>query len=264
MKYSSILITGASSGLGAEFARQLAPHCEQMILVARRKKRLQELADELTKEFSSLDIQLESVDLSDKNESLAFVQKIKEGQYTPEFLINNAGLGDLGSFALSDWDKLEKMLRVNMLALTQLTHAVVPSMRAKKRGFILNVSSMASIMPIPDFSAYAASKAYVTSFSEALRLELREDGIFVTALCPGPVKTEFGEIATRDDRKEMPMKAWTFVAKELVVNEAIKAIEINKPLHFPGWFIRFGSFFLSHLPLCLLRMILATRPRRTD
>ena len=115
----------------------------------------------------------------------------------PDLLVNNAGLGDYGEFAAADWERVEAMLRVNIRALTRLCHAVVPAMRELGGGSIINVSSLASIVPMPDFAVYAATKAYVTSFSEALRLEVETHGIRVLALCPGPVPTEFGDVARR-------------------------------------------------------------------
>ena len=108
-----------------------------------------------------------------------------------DLLINNAGLGDLGAFATADPERVDAMMQVNMVALTRLTRALLPAMIAQKRGAILNVSSSASFLPIPNFAVYAATKAYVTSFSEALRSELHGTGVGVTALCPGPVRTEF-------------------------------------------------------------------------
>src|SRR5205807_10160546 len=114
-----------------------------------------------------------------------------------DILINNAGLGDYGSFATSDPERNDRIIQVNIAALTKLTRALLPQMIARKRGAILNVSSSAGFLPIPGMNVYAASKAYVNSFSEALRAEVRDAGVTVTALCPGPVHTEFGDAAKR-------------------------------------------------------------------
>lgn len=265
MRYSEAIITGASSGLGEEFAKQLAPNAKRLVLIARRGDRLEQLKQTLICEFPSLEVINEVVDLNDDAQIAPLAEKITSGKYQPDLLVNNAGLGDLGSFANSEWSRVETMLKLNMIVLTRMAYAVVGGMKQRKRGAILNVSSMASIMPIPDFAGYAATKAYVTSFSEALRLELKEDGIAVTALCPGPVKTEFGDVATRDpEMSEIPMKEQAFVTKERVVAEALDAIKANKARTFPGTFIKLASYGILSLPRPLLRALLAKRPRRID
>jgi len=265
MRYDCAIITGASAGLGEEFAKQLAPHTQQIVLVARRGDRLEILKSNLLTEHPELDVICCPVDLNDSEQRHAFLQPILNNEITPDLLINNAGMGDLGTFAKSEWDKVDSMLSLNMNVLTQLCHAVAPGMKERKNGHILNVSSMASIMPIPDFSAYAATKAYVTSFSEALRLELNEDNIHVTALCPGPVHTEFGNVATRNPkRKDIPMKESAYVRKEKVVAQGLAALQKNKPRIYPGFKIRVACHALRWTPLPALRWIMGKRPRRID
>jgi short-subunit dehydrogenase len=155
------------------------------------------------------------------------------------------------------------MMRLNMEALTHLTALFVPAMRQKRRGTIVQISSLASILPIPDFAVYAATKAYVTSFTEALRIELREDGIRVLAVCPGPVHTEFGQVASRAAGASFDgMRESFYVSKEQVVAETIRAVDANQARVYPGKKIALAAWGISRLPISILRRIMATRPRR--
>src|ERR1043166_9616212 len=183
------LITGASSGIGREFARQLANRARTLILVARRSERLADLRDELLNRNPNLNVHLRVVDLADKAQIEFLVDSLAHDRIDVDLLINNAGVGDSGPFAKSDPARNEQMLLVNVVALTSLTHRLLPQMIAKRRGGILNVSSSAGLFSIPGDAVYAATKAYVTSFSEALRAELRGKGVSVCAVCPGPVQT---------------------------------------------------------------------------
>lgn len=256
------LITGASAGLGEEFARQLAPRCRNMVLVARRGDRLAALSAELS---SLHDVKLRcfEADLSDTAQRKQLHAALAEKSLFPDLLINNAGLGDYGTFIDAQWEKLESMMRVNMEALTHLSHLFLPAMQERKHGAIVNISSLASILPIPDFSVYAATKAFVSSFSEALRIELREHGISVLAVCPGPVHTEFGKVAARGEGEAFDgMREWFYVDKERVVAESIRAMDNDQARVYPGWQIAIAAAGISLLPLAILRLIMATRPRR--
>ena len=191
------LITGGSAGIGREFARQLAPCARTLVLVARREQRLNELRDELRSQNRQLNVYVRAVDLCDKSQIDELVRRLEENRIEVDFLINNAGLGDYGSFATSNPERDAQIIQVNIVALTSLTRRLLPQMISRKRGAILNVSSSAGFLPIPGMAVYAASKAYANSFSEALRAELCGTGVTVTALCPGPVHTEFGDVAIR-------------------------------------------------------------------
>jgi short-subunit dehydrogenase len=191
------LITGASAGLGAEFARQLAPYARELILVARRVDRLEALRDELLSLHPHLSIQIYGADVGREEQRTALADWLVSQNVKVDFLVNNAGLGDHGTFESSEWERVRAMLDVNISALTHLTHLLLPSMTAGGRAAILNVSSVASFFPLPNMAVYSATKAYVTSLSEALAIELRPRGITVTALCPGPVPTEFFSVARR-------------------------------------------------------------------
>jgi short-subunit dehydrogenase len=261
--YSCALVTGASSGLGEEFALQLAPRVGQLVLVARRAALLEDLAERLRAQVPQLEVVVLAADLTDPAERQRLVATLAGRGLTPDLLVNNAGMGDYGEFATAEWPRLEAMIRLNMEALTHLTHALVPAMIRGGGGAVINVSSIASLMPIPDFAVYAATKAYVTSFSEALRIELRGHGIPVLALCPGPVHTGFGKVAKRGEQgRNMPGHEWFYVPREQVVAEALVALDRNQPRVYPSLKIAAAAVVLSVLPLVLLRLALGLRPRK--
>jgi uncharacterized protein len=256
------LITGASAGIGREFARQLAGRARSLILIARREQRLDELRDELEQQYPDLAVSLRKTDLADLvqlNELLAWLDREK---IDVDLLINNAGLGDSGAFATSDPIRNEQMTLVNIVALTTLTRHLLPRMIARGRGGILNVSSSAGFLPIPDFAVYAATKAYVTSFSEALRAELRGTGVSVCALCPGPVHTEFQEVAKRPGAQPDTGPEFVFVPVKEVVCDALTALEADRPLVIPGFPMKLGMFLLRITPMSILRLLSRFSPRR--
>ena len=191
------MITGASSGLGAEFARQLAPVAGTLVLVARRAVSLDEMKLELEARYTGLRVVVYVMDLTRENQNRDFVEWLKREKIRVNFLVNNAGMGDRGPFVTGDGAKIQAMLELNVVALTRLTHDLLPMLVEGGRGAILNVSSIAGLIPLPHMSVYAATKAYVNSFSDGLRMELRDTGITVTAVLPGPVETEFGRVASR-------------------------------------------------------------------
>ncbi|MCP5535527.1 MAG: SDR family oxidoreductase [Akkermansiaceae bacterium] len=257
------MVTGASSGLGAEFARQLAPECEAMILVARRGDLLKQLASELDLSSPGTEVHCVPTDLTHVGDREGLFKMLEAMAFTPDLLVNNAGMGDYGEFSSSSWRKVDSMMQVNMVALTHLTHGFLPGMIAGGGGDILNVSSLASILPIPDFAVYAATKAYVTSFSEALRIELRSHGINVLALCPGPVHTAFGSVAQRGGHANVtPGGEMVYVSSEQVVAEGISALQRGKARHYPGLKVAVAAAAIGLLPIAALRLIMGRRPRK--
>ncbi len=258
------LITGASAGIGREFARQLAGRARSMILVARREERLTELRDELQQQHPKLDVQIRTVDLANLAQLKELMESLNRDQVDVDLLINNAGLGDAGLFATSDPTRDEQMLLVNVVALTSIARHLLPQMIAKRRGGILNVSSSAGFLPIPGDAVYAATKAYVTSLSEALRAELRGTGVSVCALCPGPVHTEFQEVANRPGRKVKPGPGPDFlqVSTEQVVREGLAALEADRPMVIPGFVMKFAMFVSRLIPMPVLRLLFRLSPVR--
>jgi short-subunit dehydrogenase len=258
---STALITGASSGIGAEFARQLAPIAAQLILVARREDRLEELAEQLRVENPALRVAVRPTDLTNMSDTQLLCDWIETEGFELDLLINNAGLGDHGPFETADWSRLDEMLQVNVVALTYLCHRLVPSLRYHRPGAILNVSSMASMMPIPGLGVYAATKAYVSSFSESLRAELAGTGVGVTHLCPGPVETEFASVARRDNQPTpgQVTPEMLEVSVQQVVSEALHAIAHDRPRVVPGALAKLAAVTIALAPLFLLRFFLARR-----
>lgn len=257
------LITGASSGLGLEYARQLAPRVKTLVLVARRENLLEEIATDLVEKHPHLRVKTFVADLANDAGRNHLINALSQEELYPDCLLNNAGMGDYGEFRSSEWAKTEQMIRLNMEALTHLTHALLPGLIAR-RGAILNVSSLASVLPIPDFAVYAATKAYVTSFSEGLRLELRDQGVRVLAVCPGPVKTGFGDVARRRTTSKLPVKEAFYVPAEKVVRDSLRALLLDQPRVYPGLKVAATAALIGLLPMAAVRFIMAARPRRSD
>lgn len=250
------LITGASAGIGREFACQLAGRAGALVLVARRLNRLEELRVELTKKDPNLNVHCRAVDLSQPSQIEEFLAWLAREGIAIDFLINNAGLGDRGPFATGEPQRLHEMLAVNVAALTMLTRALLPAMLERKRGAILNVSSSAGFLPIRKMAVYAASKSYVTSFSESIRGEVRKQGIVVSALCPGPVDTEFSSVARRSIGKQpYPSPSLVHVPVEAVVRAGLAGIENNKPLVIPGIVMKIAMLLVRLTPMAILRRI---------
>ncbi len=256
------LITGASAGIGEEFARQLAGRAAALILVARRADRLEALRGWLVSKHPELRVITQVADVTSADDRTALVERLADEGLVPDLLVNNAGVGDYGEFVSGEWSKIERMLHLNVVGLTHLTHLLLPAMVARGGGAVLNVSSLAGEFAIPDFAAYAASKAYVTSFSEALRIETRGHGVHVVALCPGPVSTEFGDNARRGSaRGQVPGGRLLRADVAKVVSAGLRGAERNRPRVFPG----FGVFLLASLagalPKAVVRAMMSTRPK---
>jgi uncharacterized protein len=247
------LVTGASAGLGREFARQLARRARGLVLVARRGDRLNQLRDEVLARDPNLIVHVRVVDLCDQSQIDELANWLEQEKINVDFLINNAGLGDVGRFATSEPRRNAEMLLVNVVALTALTRRLVPQMIAQKRGAILNVSSSAGFLPIPEFNIYAATKAYVNSFTESLRAELRRTRVTVTALCPGPVRTEFQSVAQRPGDQPEYGPEFIHVSPEKVVRDALAAVEADHPLVIPGALMKLGMLLVRLTPMSILR-----------
>jgi len=256
------LITGASAGIGREFARQLAGRARSMILIARRDERLVELADELHRQYPKLVVHIRKVDLADLVQLQDFLEWLDRENLEVDLLINNAGLGDSGSFAKSDPVRNNQITLVNATALTSLTRHLLPQMISRGHGGILNVSSSAGFLPIPGSAVYAASKAYVTSFSEALRVELRGTGVSVCTVCPGPVVTEFQEVAKREGAKPNIGPKFLVVSVQQVVRDAIAALESDRPLVIPGFAMKLLMLLARLIPLPVFRWVARVSPRK--
>ena len=194
MAKQTALITGASAGLGREYAQLFAKDGHDLVLVARRRERLDELARELTAAHGTACTVI-AADLVAPSAARLIADQVQAAGLAIDFLVNNAGFGKRGSFAQSEVRPQLEMIDVNVRALVELTHLFLPGMLERKQGRILNIASMAGFVPGPFMATYYASKAFVLSFTESLAQELRGTGVTVTASCPGPTDTEFGEVA---------------------------------------------------------------------
>jgi len=250
------MITGASAGIGCEFARQLAPVATKMILVARRSDRLEALESELKAINPDLELFGRPLDLRDRVKLKGFCDWLNESALSIDLLINNAGIGDHGPFVESDWERVGSMLEVNVDALTYLAYRILPAMRKAGKGAILNVGSAAGLLPLPNSAVYAATKAYVISFSEAIRAELRSSNISVTALCPGPVETEFLSRATRGTAPQKHTAPECFiVSAQEVVRQALEAIAHDRARVIPGVTVNLAMSVIAFLPMFIKRLL---------
>lgn len=230
--FRTALITGASSGIGETFAHALAKQGLDLILVARSEDKLRALAKQLA-ELYSRRVEVVSADLS----LAGAAQKVKTAVdalgMPVDLLINNAGFGTVGSFAKQEPERERQEILLNAAAVVDMAHAFLPGMLQRKQGGIINVASAAAFQPLPFMAVYAATKAFVLSFSHALRGEVRSKGVTVTALCPGPVDTPFFE-ATGVDKLRDTVPKGMMVTSERVVSDCLKAFKAGKAVCIPG------------------------------
>ncbi len=241
------LITGASAGLGAEFARQCARRGEPLALAARRRDRMEALARELGGE-----VHVFEADLSKEGAAASLIAALEAEGLGVGTLINNAGFGLGGKFADRPLGKFSEMIELNIRALTELCHLVLPGMRERGAGAILNVASTAAFQPGPNMAVYYASKAYVLSFTEALHHELKGSGIRVSALCPGPTHSEFSEVADSHSPTLERMK----VPAAGVVAAGLDGLDRNKAVVVPGFKNKVGAQASRFLPRSTMRGII--------
>lgn len=239
------VVTGASSGLGREFARQISARYskfDEIWLIARRTERLEEVADEI-----KLTSRVISLDLSSKDELMALKELLEENAPDIKLLVNCAGYGKSGSFDELGYDEQLGMIDINCRALTAVTKLCLPYISSNSR--IIELASAAAFMPQPDFAVYAATKAYVLSFSKAINKELKPKKITVTAVCPGPVDTEFFDIA---GKKVKLLKRMVMAKPENVVEQAIKDAALGNELSIYGRTMKLAHVAGRFLPHRLL------------
>lgn len=265
MDYRHVVITGASSGFGAAFARTLIGKCASLHLIARREGVLLEMASSFRSERPELTVTTYGCDLSRPASRDTLVKRLSALSPGRTLLINNAGLGDYGDFISSSPEKNDQIMQVNMLAMVELTRALLPFMK-EQGGGIVNIASLAADLPIPDFALYAASKAFVASFSEALRLEMLADHVPVLAVCPGPVRTGFGSVARRCgfSGNNTPLKRWFYTDIDTVIQCSLRALEQGKARCYPSFKVGAAGLLLRNMPMAMLRKIMGSRPRKID
>jgi len=240
------LITGASAGLGVEFARQLSSKGHRLVLAARRRDRLDALVAELGNARAI------EIDLSEPGSIAALMSDLQEAGDQVDMLVNNAGFGLRGPFAELDAARQRGMIDLNCGALTELCRAVAPAMLERRSGAILNVASTAAFQPGPWMAVYFATKAYVLSFTEALHEELKPHGVKVSALCPGPTRTEFGAVAgiqSLGQFDRLSMEAGP------VVRAGLGGLENNRAVVIPGATNRIGAWSTRFAPRSFVRRV---------
>ncbi len=247
------LITGASSGIGAEIARILAAQQTDLILTARRRDRLETLAAELAPQHNISAIAIEN-DLNTPDGADRLVEELASRGLTPTMLINNAGFGYFDQFVQQSRDDIEALIQVNVRALTILCRRLGEKMAERRHGAILNVSSFAAIAPIPRYAVYSGAKAYVIAFSQALRHELAKKNVKVCVLCPGFTRTEFHEVSRHE--KSSLMRA-TELTPQQVARAGLRGLNRNQFLIVPGLWYKLNSLTARFLPRPLMSRISA-------
>jgi short-subunit dehydrogenase len=246
--FTSALVTGASSGIGAEMARLLGEAGVPTVLVARRGDRLREIADR----YDGFEVLEADLNTADGQQRCA--ERIASDDRPVDLVVNNAGFGTSGMFHELDVDRLAGEVELNVKALTVLSHAALVTMVPRGRGYLLNVSSVASFQASPGLGVYAATKAYVTSLSEALHSEVKQHGVHVTALCPGLTRTEFQEHSnTTGLALKVPELAWTTV--EQVAATGLRDVASNKTLSVPGALYKVAVTGSDLLPRSITRWV---------
>ncbi|KAF1056637.1 MAG: putative oxidoreductase [Pseudomonas delhiensis] len=246
------LITGASSGIGLALAEALARRGQALILVARQRDALESIAYELAQRFG-VDVLFRVCDLSEPLQLSGLLHELEQSGRQIELLVNNAGIGSSGAFVEQDWSHERQLIELNILALTRLCHAIGGQMVRQGSGQILNIASVAAFQPGPWMTSYYASKAYVLSFSEGLREELRKHGVKVSVLCPGPTRTAFFRNASLDTRRIDGSKV--MMTPEDVAFLALKALARNRAIILPGWRNRLLAALPRFSPRWLVRRI---------
>jgi uncharacterized protein len=260
LRGKTALVTGASSGIGREIARVLAPEVSTLILVARRKDRLDELAAELTSSQPALRVDVRPADLSTREATSALLDALEADGVAVDVFVNNAGLGDYGPFVERGWERMQETIEVNVTAATQLLQRLVPPMVERGFGAVLNVGSSAGSVPSPSLSVYAATKAYLNLLSEALSAELDGTGVHVTALCPGPVATEFQERSGSTKRPPLPRALYVDV--KTVAEQAVLGLKKGRPRVVPGAPMHAAMLAAEVAPKVLLRPFLKRFAKR--
>ncbi|MEO0013743.1 MAG: hypothetical protein RLZZ535_2132 [Cyanobacteriota bacterium] len=248
---TTALITGASTGIGDKFARELASRETNLVLVARSQDKLDSLATELSNKYQ-IKTTVIAQDLITVGARQVVFDKVQAQGLTIDLLINNAGFGDYGAFSDRPLSKMMEMVQLNIAAVVELTGLFLPLMQARKDGAIINVSSIAAFQPIPYMSVYAASKAFILSFSEALWAENKDLGVKVLAVCPGPTESEFYDRANFPNSATVLNKT-TMASAEKVVQESLNALNKNYSTAVVGGF---ANQIIVNLPRLMPRDLL--------
>jgi short-subunit dehydrogenase len=251
------IVTGASSGIGTELARGLARRGHGVTLVARREDRLRDLAEELAKAHE-VRAEVIAADLTDENSRAAILTELSSRGLTADVLVNNAGLSTTGPVAQSVPHKELAMIRTDVEAVVHLCSLFVPGMVERGRGAVLNVASTAAFQPLPGQAGYGGSKAFVLSYTQATRAELKGSGVTMTVLCPGPVETEFADVAGfTDEQTSNALPRFMWLSAHEVAETAIEGLDKGKGVIIPGVGNRVGAYVAHVTPRRVLLPLLA-------
>ena len=244
------LVTGASGGIGKDIAELFAGDGINLVITARSQKLLEEIQSKLEQTYQ-IKVEVINLDLSKPNSASKLYDTTESKSININYLVNNAGFGDYGDFVKSDLSVYEKMINLNILALTQLSHLFAGDMCKRKEGKIMNVASTAAFQPIPGLNVYSSTKSYVLNFSEALNRELKGSGVTVTVLCPGGTKTNFHETAGFKKGKE---KSYLMDSKK-VAKIGYQAMMKGKRLVVAGLFNKTLAFSVRFIPRAMVTLI---------
>jgi short-subunit dehydrogenase len=247
------LVTGASSGIGEAFARRLAADGSALVLVARGRDRLEQVADDLRGRHG-VTVEVLATDLATSVGCVPVMDRLRDADAPVDLLVNNAGIGTSGPFGEVDLDREVALIDLNITALVRLTHAAVAGMRARGHGGVINISSLASFQPYPNGANYGASKAYVTSFSKAIHTELKGSGVRVLALCPGFTRTGYHDAA---GIRHTPIPDRLWLQPDEVAAEGLAALRAGRSVRVAGTAYRAWAGLTKVVPDVLIRRLLA-------
>lgn len=244
LKGRTALVTGASSGMGVDYARELARRRANLILVARRRDALDRVAKEM-RDRHGIEVRVAPADLSDAPTQERLYRELETEGRQVDILINNAGFGLFGKFAESDWERVNEMLQIDIVALSHLTRLFTPGMIARRWGRILLIASTAAFQPVPIYASYAGAKSYVLSFGAALNHELRGTGVSCTVACPGVTATEFFQVA---GQRQTLYQRMTIMPSAKVVEIALKALLEKRAVIVAGRLNAFMAWSMRLMP----------------
>jgi short-subunit dehydrogenase len=255
-----VLVTGASSGIGRELARELSPRASALVLVARRRNRLEELAHELREQHPRLEVLVRACDLTDRDAAEAMVTEVVGATGHVDVLVNDAGVAVPGMYDRAPWTAIERMLELNVRALAWLTWRLVPAMVERRRGGVLNVSSGFGLTWAPGYAGYAGSKHFVVAFTECLRAELQDHGVVVSVVCPGPVATE-AALGASEDRRRGRVPPFVIMSARACARAALAGFDRGQAVIIPGALNRAMLLLLALVPGSVFRRLAAAMAR---
>jgi short-subunit dehydrogenase len=255
------LVTGASAGIGLEVTRALAPRLDSLIVVARRLERLEQVGKELRSRFPALNIAIQAADLSVPEAVQSLLQQLKARRLDVDILVNNAGVGESELFERSPWSRIHQIVEVNIIAMLRLSHHLLPAMISRGHGAILNIGSGAGYAAMPNAAVYSASKHFVRAFTESLRAQVAGTGVTVSEAAPGPVESEFDQVAGIQGGATLGQSIFRITAQQCAA-DIVREFGRGSPLIFPGRNYRWLMKMQPLMPCRLVAMQIAQAARK--